>query len=186
MAQQARRASSELGRTSGQVKNGWLLRSAELLIERSDSVLKANSQDVAAAAQYGLTDAAVDRLRLTGTRLDGMACGLREIAAQADPIGEIIESTVRPNGLEVQKVRVPLGVVFFIYESRPNVTADMRQERQCGDSAGRQGSAALEPRDRGSSGAGGARGGIARIRGAAGRHDRPRGGGPFSEDGRMD
>jgi glutamate-5-semialdehyde dehydrogenase len=77
-----------------------------------------------AASGFGLTDAQIDRLRLTTARIDAIAAGLEEVAALADPIGQVIRSSVRPNGLEVNKIRVPLGVVLFIYESRPNVTAD--------------------------------------------------------------
>src|SRR5262249_49842030 len=72
----------------------------------------------------GLTVAAVDRLRLTAQGIAGIAQALDEVAALRDPVGDVIEGSVRPNGLEVQKVRVPLGVIFFVYESRPNVTAD--------------------------------------------------------------
>ncbi len=86
--------------------------------------MAANQQDLDAAPGFGLTDAAVDRLRLTPRGSQAMAAALEEIAALPEPVGEIISSSIRPNGLEVQKVRVPLGVVFFIYESRPNVTAD--------------------------------------------------------------
>jgi glutamate-5-semialdehyde dehydrogenase len=80
--------------------------------------------DVAAAADHGLSQAALDRLRLTPQRIADITKALGEIAALPEPIGEIISSSIRPSGLEVQKVRVPLGVIFFIYESRPNVTAD--------------------------------------------------------------
>ena len=79
---------------------------------------------MAAAPGYGLTDAAIDRLRLNRKRIEEIAVGLEQIAELADPIGELIRTTNRPNGLRIDKVRVPLGVVFFIYESRPNVTAD--------------------------------------------------------------
>src|SRR5207342_367175 len=78
----------------------------------------------AAAPGYGLTDAAIDRLRLSRPRIDAIAGALEQIATLTDPIGEVIRTTERPNGLTINKVRVPLGVVFFIYESRPNVTAD--------------------------------------------------------------
>ena len=88
------------------------------------ALAEANRLDIAAAPGYGLSDAAVDRLRLTPPRIADMAKGLDDVAALPEPIGEIISSSIRPNGLEVQKVRVPLGVIFFIYESRPNVTAD--------------------------------------------------------------
>ncbi len=95
-----------------------------LLRERTDDVIAANQLDIAAAPGFGLTDAAIDRLKLTPSRIESIAVGLEEIAVLPDPIGEVIESSRRPNGLEISKVRVPLGVVFFIYESRPNVTAD--------------------------------------------------------------
>ena len=87
-------------------------------------ILEANQKDLTAAPSYGLTDASIDRLRLDVQRLDGIASALREIVALPDPIGEVIEGFTRPGGLQIQKTRVPLGVVFFIYESRPNVTAD--------------------------------------------------------------
>jgi len=124
VARRARSASEALARAAGQQKIDWLRQSAARLRERSVEVLAANDQDVAAAPGYGLTDAETERLRLTPARIASIATALEEIAALADPVGEVIESTVRPNGLEVMKVRVPLGVVFFIYESRPNVTAD--------------------------------------------------------------
>ncbi len=124
VAQRARAASRLLVRVGGEAKNAWLRRSAEMLGERSADVIAANAKDLAAAAGFGLTDAAVDRLRLDDKGVRAIATALEEIAAQNDPVGEVIESSVRPNGLEILKVRVPLGVVFFIYESRPNVTAD--------------------------------------------------------------
>lgn len=124
VAQAAKTAAGELALVSGAQKDQWLKRSARLLRERADQVLAANSQDLAAAPGFGLSDAQIDRLRLTEARIDGIASALEEIAMLRDPVGEIIESCLRPNGLEVSKVRVPLGVVFFIYESRPNVTAD--------------------------------------------------------------
>lgn len=124
VAQAAKRASSELALVSGAQKDAWLKRSAQLLRERTDELIGANALDLAAAPGFGLTDAAIDRLRLTAPRIAGIASALDEIAMLRDPVGEVIEAAVRPNGLEVSKVRVPLGVVFFIYESRPNVTAD--------------------------------------------------------------
>lgn len=124
VAERAHRASARLATLPGRVKNDWLRRAAEQLRRRSDELEQANGLDVAAAPQFGLTDAQIDRLRLGPKTIAGMAQGLEEIAALADPIGEVIDSSVRPNGLEVLKVRVPLGVVFFIYESRPNVTSD--------------------------------------------------------------
>ena len=124
VAQAAKQAASDLALASGAQKDDWLQLSAKLLRDRCDHVLAGNAQDLAAAPSFGLTDAQVDRLRLTPQRIEGIASAMEEIAMLRDPVGEIIESSVRPNGLEVSKVRVPLGVVFFIYESRPNVTAD--------------------------------------------------------------
>lgn len=123
-ADRARDASRELVVASGDQKNAWLRRSAELVRTRTAELAAANEKDISAAPGYGLTPAMVDRLRLTDERLEGIATALEEIALLPDPIGEIFESNVRPNGLVVTRVRVPLGVVFFIFESRPNVTAD--------------------------------------------------------------
>jgi len=124
VAQRAQRAAAELALVTGAQKDKWLHRSAELLLARSLALTEANHLDIKAAPDFGLTDAQVDRLRLTSERIDAIARALREIALLPNPVGQIISSSVRPNGLEVQKVRVPLGVIFFIYESRPNVTAD--------------------------------------------------------------
>jgi glutamate-5-semialdehyde dehydrogenase len=124
VGEQAKSASAAMAVLSGDVKNRWLMESAARL-ERSISVIEAaNALDLAAAPTYGLSDAQVDRLRLDETRIQAIADALRQVSMLVDPIGEMIESTRRPNGLQVSKVRVPLGVVFFIYESRPNVTAD--------------------------------------------------------------
>lgn len=123
-AQRAKNAAARLAQALGEQKNAWLRDSAVRLRRQSGVVLAANAQDVNAAPGLGLSEAQIDRLRLTPQRVEEIAVGLEEVAALPDPVGEIIESSVRPNGLEVQKVRVPLGVVFFIYESRPNVTAD--------------------------------------------------------------
>jgi glutamate-5-semialdehyde dehydrogenase len=124
VARRARAASEELARASGQQKIDWLRRSATMIRERADEIREANQADLAAAPGFGLSDAEIDRLRLTPARIEEIAAAFESVAALPDPVGEVIESTVRPNGLEVLKVRVPLGVVFFIYESRPNVTAD--------------------------------------------------------------
>ena len=105
-------------------KNDWLRRLAELLIERSTEVLSENTVDLNKAPEFGLNEAAVDRLRLTPSRLSKMAADLRDVTLLPDPVGEVIESSIRPNGLQIRRVRVPLGVVFFIFESRPNVTVD--------------------------------------------------------------
>jgi len=124
LTRQARQAARELAIVSGEKKQRWLRRSAELLVLRADEIVTANAIDLEQAPGYGLNAAAIDRLKLTKPRLEVIAHALDEVAALADPLGEIIDSTVRPNGLQVTRVRVPLGVVFFIYESRPNVTAD--------------------------------------------------------------
>jgi glutamate-5-semialdehyde dehydrogenase len=124
VAQRAGRAAAELASASGADKDRWLRLGAKRLREQAQAVLAANARDIEAAPSFGLTAAAIDRLRLTPASVASIAAALEEIALLRDPVGEIIESSIRPNGLEVQKVRVPLGVIFFIYESRPNVTAD--------------------------------------------------------------
>ena len=124
VAETARKASSLLARLDTSVKNRWLEASADALVEAADEIIEANGKDIEAAPGYGLSDAAVDRLRLDQQRIATIATALREIAMLPDPVGEIIEGFTRPGGLQIQKTRVPLGVVFFIYESRPNVTAD--------------------------------------------------------------
>ncbi|MBD3672410.1 MAG: glutamate-5-semialdehyde dehydrogenase [Planctomycetaceae bacterium] len=123
-AQRAKTASQALVNASGAFKNQWLRTAATRIREQTELLLTANQKDITAAPQYGLTDAQVDRLRLSPERLEGIASALEELVMLADPIGEVLESHRRPNGLQVSKVRVPLGVVFFIYESRPNVTVD--------------------------------------------------------------
>ena len=124
MAHRAKAASAELAAARTAEKNAWLFASADLLEERAEEVIAANRQDVDAAPGYGLSAASIDRLTLTPARIQAMAEGLRQVAALPDPVGEVREGGVRPNGLQVLKVGVPLGVVFFLYESRPNVTAD--------------------------------------------------------------
>ena len=124
VAQRAKAAAAELVAASGAAKNRWLRQSAQQLREKTDDILRANERDIAAAPGFGLTAAQTDRLKLNASRVAEIASGLEEVAGLPDPIGEVIDSSVRPNGLEVLRVRVPLGVVFFIYESRPNVTAD--------------------------------------------------------------
>ncbi len=124
VAQRAAQAAEALAACSGEQKNRWLELCAQALRERVPEIVSANEQDLAKAPSYDLTEAQIDRLRLTPARIESMAEGIEQVRALPDPIGEIIESSVRPNGLEVRKVRVPLGVIFFIYESRPNVTVD--------------------------------------------------------------
>ncbi len=124
LGQRARRACRTLATLTTDRKNRWLHLAARHLEERTPELLAANARDLAGAADAGLTGAAVDRLRLTPERLRSVAAGLREVAALPDPVGRVANSSVQPNGLQVHKVQVPLGVIFFIYESRPNVTAD--------------------------------------------------------------
>jgi glutamate-5-semialdehyde dehydrogenase len=124
VALRAKEASRELALVGGRAKALWLKASAVRLRGSMSLLEEANAKDLAAAPGFGLSDAATDRLRLTPDRVEAIAVGLEEVAALPEPIGEVIESTIRPNGLEIHKVRAPLGVVFFIYESRPNVTAD--------------------------------------------------------------
>ncbi len=123
-AEAAKAASVELASLDTAIKNEWLRQSASGLITSAQEIISANQQDLAAAPDYGLTAAQIDRLRLDDQRIEGIAVALREIAMLPDPVGEIIEGFTRPGGLQISKRRVPLGVVFFIYESRPNVTAD--------------------------------------------------------------
>ncbi|WP_435019196.1 glutamate-5-semialdehyde dehydrogenase [Tundrisphaera sp. TA3] len=124
MADRARAASRKLALAPGALKDDWLRRSARALRERAPEILAANAEDVAAAPGLGLNAAAIDRLTLNAKRIDGIAASLEEVAALPDPIGEAITASRRPNGLDVAQIRVPLGVIFMIFESRPNVTAD--------------------------------------------------------------
>jgi glutamate-5-semialdehyde dehydrogenase len=106
------------------VKETALRLAADLLEQHRADILAANELDVAGAVADGATATELDRLRLTEARIGSMADGLRQVAALADPVGEVVEGSVRPNGLRVERVRVPLGVVGIIYENRPNVTSD--------------------------------------------------------------
>jgi glutamate-5-semialdehyde dehydrogenase len=106
------------------LKDAGLLAAADLLVERSSDVLAANKEDVSRATAAGTAASVVDRLRLDHARIVAMADGLRQVAGLPDPVGEVTEGWVRPNGLRISKVRVPLGVVAIIYENRPNVTSD--------------------------------------------------------------
>ena len=124
IADRARRAAIDLAGIPGTRRAAALRAAAAKIRADATAILAANAQDVAAAPGYGLTPAATDRLVLDAARLEAIAAGVEAVAALPDPVGEVLEETTRPNGLVVRKVRVPLGVVFFIYESRPNVTAD--------------------------------------------------------------
>ncbi len=121
----ARRAARELARTPTDVKNRALLAIADALLERSGEILRANQHDVQAAVDAGLPDAVVDRLALTGEKIEGIANDVRTVAALPDPVGQMIDMRTLPNGMQVGRRRVPLGVIAAIYESRPNVTVDI-------------------------------------------------------------
>ena len=120
----ARRASRELASAGTETKDRALERLAELIVERADEVLEANAADLADQRAEGLTDALRDRLTLTPERVVAMADGVRAVAALPDPVGEELEARTLQSGLELRKLRVPLGVVAVVYEARPNVTID--------------------------------------------------------------
>ena len=124
LGERAKAAASVLAQAPGAVRNEALLSAADLLEAATDSVLAANRDDVANAEAAGTSATIIDRLRLDPGRISAMAAGLRKVAALADPVGQVVDGWVRPNGLAVERVRVPLGVVAIIYESRPNVTSD--------------------------------------------------------------
>jgi glutamate-5-semialdehyde dehydrogenase len=124
LARQARAASRELARLSTAEKNGCLLAMADAIEREADAIKRANGLDMAAGASAGLSPALLDRLKLDDKRIASMARGLREVAALPDPVGRVLDTRVRPNGLNLQKVTTPIGVIVIIYESRPNVTAD--------------------------------------------------------------
>jgi glutamate-5-semialdehyde dehydrogenase len=123
-ARAAREAARQLALCSTRTKNDALQQMARGLEEKTAAILDANRGDVERARSHGVTRAFLDRLTLTDVRIETMAAGLREIATLPDPVGETVEAWRRPNGLEIARVRVPLGVIGFIYESRPNVTVD--------------------------------------------------------------
>lgn len=124
LAEQARAAARQLATVSGQAVDQWLRQSAVVLRSHCSTILEANRADLERANASGLSEAFLDRLRLDHRRIESIAAGLEQLAHLPHPVGEVIEAHTRPNGLLVSKVRVPLGVVLFIYESRPNVTAD--------------------------------------------------------------
>jgi len=120
----ARQAGRLLAVTSGQQRADALLAMAKGLKDRTDSLIAENAKDVAAAKDMGLTAAMIDRLRLDPDRVAKMAKAVAEVAGQPDPVGQVIEGWVRPNGLRIEKRRVPMGSIAIIYEARPNVTSD--------------------------------------------------------------
>jgi glutamate-5-semialdehyde dehydrogenase len=124
LGRRAKAASRVLATTSTAAKDAALAAAADLLVERTDDVLAANERDIARAEEGGVAATVIDRLRLTPARIEAMAGGLRQVASLPDPVGAVIDGWVRPNGLKIEQVRVPLGVVAIIYENRPNVTSD--------------------------------------------------------------
>lgn len=123
-ARRAKEAARKLAAVGTGTKNAALLAMADILTAQTALILDANAADVAAGRERGLSDALLERLTLTTGRIGAMAEGLRQVAGLPDPVGQILDGSRRPNGLEIQRVRVPLGVIGIIYESRPNVTSD--------------------------------------------------------------
>jgi glutamate-5-semialdehyde dehydrogenase len=125
MGQAARRAAKTLARTSTEVKNRALRNIARLLVERQEEVLAANREDMEQARAMGLGEAVLDRLVLSPQKLEAIARDVENVALLPDPVGEVFDMRTLPNGMQVGKKRVPLGVIAAIYESRPNVTVDI-------------------------------------------------------------
>ncbi|MFC9439593.1 glutamate-5-semialdehyde dehydrogenase [Nocardia sp. NPDC057030] len=123
-ARKARVASRVLAQLTTAQKNEALHAAADALLAAADAVLDANGEDVRAAQAANVEESLIDRLRLTKSRIDGIASGLRQVATLPDPIGAVVRGSVLPNGLETRQVRVPLGVIGMVYEARPNVTVD--------------------------------------------------------------
>jgi glutamate-5-semialdehyde dehydrogenase len=124
IAEKAKNASQKLARTGTKARNAALLGMAQGLVDNAPYILEENAKDLADADAKRLSGAMTDRLRLDEARIEKIALGLREVAALADPVGEVVRMWRRPNGLQVGRMRIPLGVIAIIYESRPNVTAD--------------------------------------------------------------
>jgi len=120
----AKKAARVLARTDTGLKNRALEAMAQALLDSSEEIIAANEQDLVLAKENGMSESLQDRLRLTEARIAGMADGIRQVAALDDPVGEILSGAVRPNGLNIRQVRVPLGAIGIIYEARPNVTSD--------------------------------------------------------------
>ena len=124
IGKQAKAAARRLAACTTEEKNRALLAMAESIERHTVEILSANEKDMTAAREKGMNDTMLDRLQLTGERVKGMAAGLRDVAALPDPVGRVLSDQVRPNGLHLVKVAVPIGVIAVIYEARPNVTAD--------------------------------------------------------------
>jgi glutamate-5-semialdehyde dehydrogenase len=124
MGRQARAAAYALAQLTSDEKNAILRAMAAALREATPGLLEANAKDLAAGAEKGLSAALLDRLRLDEARIEAMAAGIDQVATLPDPVGQVMEKWTRPNGIEIEQVRVPIGTIGIIYESRPNVTAD--------------------------------------------------------------
>lgn len=124
LGQKAVQAKRRIASASTGEKNAVLIKIAQILRENTDFILEENEKDIADARQNGITETMVDRLRLTEERIEGIADACLQLVNLEDPVGEVLEGSVRPNGMRITKVRVPLGVAGIIYESRPNVTVD--------------------------------------------------------------
>lgn len=124
MGECARNASRKIANASPELKNSWLTAMADALEKDAENLIAANEVDMKNGAAKGLSSAMLDRLKLDPKRVKAMADGLRHVVTLPDPAGEILSTTTRPNGIRIDKVSVPLGVIGFIYESRPNVTVD--------------------------------------------------------------
>ena len=124
LGKQAKAAAAVLGQATRAQKDAALLSIADALVSSTATILAANEQDLQNGKNAGMSDALLDRLRLTEARISGMAQGVREVAAAADPVGKVLWGETRPNGLQIRKISVPLGVIAVIFEARPNVTAD--------------------------------------------------------------
>ncbi len=124
IGRQARTAARALALLTAEQKNAILLGMADALVENTPAILEANAKDIAGAEAHGLNAAAIDRLKLTDKRIEKIAGDIRQVATLEDPVGKSILQWTRPNGLKIDRVRVPIGVIGIIYESRPNVTSD--------------------------------------------------------------
>ena len=124
MGRQARAAAYRLAQLSSGEKNAILRAMAAAIREATPELMAANAKDLAAGTSKGLSSAMLDRLRLDETRIEAMAAGIEQVATLPDPVGQVMEKWTRPNGIEIEQIRVPIGTIGIIYESRPNVTAD--------------------------------------------------------------
>ncbi|MDO4685877.1 MAG: glutamate-5-semialdehyde dehydrogenase [Corynebacterium sp.] len=124
LARAAKDAAREVAMLTTDVKNTVLLAAADALEQQAKRVLDANAEDIAAGRAAGLSESLIDRLALSEERIQGIAGGLRQVAALPDPVGDVLDGKTLPNGIRMQKVRVPLGVMGMVYEARPNVTVD--------------------------------------------------------------